>query len=98
MRQMERRGMIEVKQTGANDPMRFEVAVTSGGMTTRHEVTLSAGDYERLAGGKAPDRLIEAAFRFLLDREPKESILGRFDVRVIGTYFPEFERKLPEYL
>ena len=43
-------------------------------------------------------RCIEAAFRFLLDREPKESILGRFDVMVIKRYFPEFERELPRYL
>ena len=28
-------------------------------------------------------RCIEAAFQFLLDREPKESILRRFDVTVI---------------
>ena len=45
-----------------------------------------------------PERCLEAAFRFLLDREPKESILGRFDVTVISRYFPEFERELPHYL
>ena len=44
------------------------------------------------------ERCLEAAFRFLLDREPKESILGRFDVTVISRYFPEFERELPHYL
>jgi len=37
------------------------------------------------------------AFRFLLDREPKESILGRFDVTAISRYFPEFEREMPRY-
>jgi hypothetical protein len=95
---MKGHGMIEVKQTGAGDPMRFEVAVTDRGTTTHHEVTMSASDYERLAQGRAPDQLVEAAFRFLLEREPKESILARFDVKVIGSYFPEFEQKLPEYL
>jgi hypothetical protein len=34
----------------------------------------------------------------LLDREPKEAILSRFDVSVISRYFPEFERELPRYL
>ena len=90
--------MIEVKRIGGGDPVRFEVAVTGGGTTTRHEVTLSASDYERLAKGHAAVDLIEAAFRFLLDRELKESILRRFDVNVIGSYFPEFERELPRYL
>jgi hypothetical protein len=53
----------------------------------------------RLAGGEhTPERCLEAAFRFLLDREPKESILGRFDVTLISRYFPEFERELPRYL
>jgi hypothetical protein len=42
--------------------------------------------------------VVEAAFRFLLDREPKEAILSRFDITVISRYFPEFERELPGYL
>jgi hypothetical protein len=95
---MKGRGMIEVNQTRDGDPMCFEVAVTDGDVTMRHEVTLSASEYERLARGIAPDGFVEAAFRFLLDREPKESILSRFDVKVIGSYFPEFEEKLPDYL
>ena len=37
-------------------------------------------------------------FRFLLDREPKEAILARFDISVIGRYFPEFGAELPAYL
>ncbi len=49
------------------------------------------------AGRYPPDRCIEAAFRFLLDREPKESILARFDVSVISRYFPEFARELSGY-
>jgi hypothetical protein len=44
------------------------------------------------AGKHTPERCLEATFRFLLDREPKESILGRFDATVISRYFPEFER------
>jgi hypothetical protein len=50
------------------------------------------------AGTHTPERCIQAAFQFLLDREPKESILRRFDVSVISRYFPEFERELPRYL
>ena len=36
--------------------------------------------------------------RFLLDREPKESILAAFDIDVIRRYFPEFDEALPVYL
>ena len=45
-----------------------------------------------------PERYLEAAFRFLLDREPKESILRRFEMIAISRYFPEFEREMPRYL
>ena len=91
--------MIEVRRTGASDPFRFDVIVRAGQGESRHEVTLSREVWERLTAGKhAPELVIEAAFRFLLDREPKESILGRFDVTVISRYFPEFARELPRYL
>ena len=89
--------MIEVK--GIGDPLKFEVIVHEGESERRHHVTMKRQTYEQLTAGKCtPERCLEAAFRFLLDREPKESILGRFDVTVISRYFPEFGRELPRYL
>jgi len=73
---------------------RFRVEVREGGKATEHEVTLSAGDLDRLAGGRAPEAFVRDCFAFLLEREPKESILRSFDVSVIGRYFPEFERRI----
>jgi hypothetical protein len=72
----------------------FRVRIREGGSETRHEV--SVGDASRW--GCEPADLVRAAFAFLLDREPKEAILARFDVAVISRYFPEFERELPRYL
>jgi hypothetical protein len=44
---------------------------------------------ERLTAGKhTPEHCLEATFEFLLDREPKESILRRFDVRTISVISP----------
>ena len=91
--------MIEVKRTREGDPLEFEVIVRVGGGETRHHVTMARDTCERLTAGRhTPVRCIEAAFQFLLDREPKESILRHFDVTVISHYFPEFERELPRYL
>ena len=91
--------MIEVRRVGAGEPFEFEVVIADGKGETRHHVTMTQATCERLTGGKhAPERCVEAAFRFLLDREPKESILGRFDLTVISRYFPEFEHELPRYL
>lgn len=90
--------MITVRTVSNNDPLEFEVAVREGNGETRHRVTMRRADYLRLAGGKVSEsRCIESCFAFLLDREPKESILSRFDVRVIADYFPGFERDLPGY-
>jgi hypothetical protein len=90
--------MITVTRVGNGDPLVFEVVIAGSPGATRHRVTLSAIDLARLAHGATPERVLEAALRFLLDREPKESILSSFDVSLIARYFPEFERELPAYL
>ncbi|HYA73686.1 MAG TPA: hypothetical protein VEF36_11080 [Roseiarcus sp.] len=90
--------MIKVSRLSGGDPLVLDVVVGEAGGASRHRVTLTRADLVRLAGAGAPERLVEAAFRFLLEREPKESILARFDVSVIARYFPEFERELPRYL
>jgi hypothetical protein len=70
----------------------LSVRVAAGGGETRHEVTVSRADLARLAhADESPERFVERCFAFLLEREPKESILRRFDVSVIGRYFREFE-------
>jgi hypothetical protein len=91
--------VIEVRRTDDGDPHKFEVIVREGNGESRYEVTVTQEMCKRLTAGKhTPEQCLDAAFRFLLDREPKESILRRFDVTVISRYFPEFERELPRYL
>ena len=66
-------------------------AVDLGG--SRHQVAVAMADLERLSPGAAdPEELVRRSFAFLLEREPPSSILGSFDLPVIGRYFPEFER------
>jgi hypothetical protein len=89
---------ISVTRVDGGDPLAFDVCVREGKSETRHRVTLSQADFARLSAGATAEEILEAAFRFLLDREPKESILARFDVSVIARYFPEFEERLPDYL
>ena len=91
--------MIRVERKSAAEPLEFEVTIREGKGETRHRVTMTKQSYEKLRGGDhTAEQCIEAAFRFLLDREPKESILGRFDVTTISRYFAEFEQELPRYL
>jgi len=77
------------------DQITLRVRVREGSSETTHEVTLRRSDFGRLGrkGESAPD-FVARCFAFLLAREPKESILSRFDVSVIARYFPEFEREI----
>ena len=85
---------VEVQTTGEDEQrFSFDVSVTEAGSTSRHQVTLARDDYvEQGDRWSSPDEYVRRCFEFLLEREPKESILARFDIRDIGTYFPEFKR------
>src|SRR5688572_12220910 len=73
----------------------FRVEVSENGGQTSHQVTLSRGDYEELSAvEEAPDDFVLRCFEWLLGREPKESILARFDVREISRYFPTFRDQI----
>lgn len=62
---------------------------------TDHTVQVDEGTYDRLTGGlHPPGHLVEETFRFLLEREPKESILRNFDLDVVNQYFPEYESQI----
>ena len=83
---------IEVEKLDASH---FRVRVIDAGSESTHQVTLDPKDRAKLAGATAePEELIRKSFEFLLEREPKESILGGFDLSVIGRYFPEYEREI----
>jgi hypothetical protein len=88
---------IEVRPSGENDSsFSYQVTVRDqDGSESLHSVTLSREDWLRLGVGfDTPVSFVRACFEFLLGREAKESILGSFDVSVIGRYFPEFEGEI----
>ncbi|MEX0874001.1 MAG: hypothetical protein WD646_04705 [Actinomycetota bacterium] len=69
----------------------FHVTVRDGSGETEHIVRV-ADDYVSRLGLDHADRrgLVERSFEFLLEREPKESIMRSFDLSVIERYFPEY--------
>jgi hypothetical protein len=73
----------------------FQVRVIEGASESSHRVTLKPEYLNRIAAGKVESQeLIRRAFEFLLEREPKESILSRFDLQDIQRYFQDFEREI----
>jgi hypothetical protein len=76
----------------------WRVRVEEAGSATTHDVTVTPADAERYAPGVPVERLLEASFAFLLEREPKESILSSFALPVIERYFPEYPTRIAEAL
>ncbi len=53
---------------------------------------MTQADLSRLAPGHYdPEQLVATSFAYLLEREPRESILRRFELPVIERYFPGYE-------
>ena len=81
--------MITVNKQDENT---FQVTVDEGDSTSTHAVTLDDQYHKKLSGKVIPkEELIKKSFEFLLEREPKESIMSSFNLKVINKFFPEFE-------
>lgn len=80
------------------DDETFEVVVNEDGSASTHTVTVGSGLLAEFGGELTAEALVEASFRFLLDREPKESILGAFDLAIISRYFSDYHDMVGEYL
>ncbi|MFT4583402.1 MAG: hypothetical protein ACI915_002642 [Gammaproteobacteria bacterium] len=91
--------MIEVERKPGEEPRVFNVVVSDSAGSTKHRVTLADVTYQKLTAGKiSPDECVEAAFKFLLERESKSDILPSFDINVINMSFPSFEREFANYM
>ena len=85
--------------TEENNSWSYQVKLDEGRSSHQYQVTLSRTDYEQWSQGQAePEQVIQAAFDFLLEREPASAILSGFDCSVIRRYFPEVDRELPKKL
>ena len=86
---------IDISCVTATDGWLCQVAIAEHGTETRHSVTFTRADFQKLAASsETPEGLVRRSFEFLLAREPKESILRSFELPAIGRYFPEFEREI----
>jgi hypothetical protein len=82
---------ISVDCAAAGDGWTCTVTVAEGASQSEHEVSVSRAELERLAPAASdPRELVEASFAYLLEREPKEAILRRFEISAIGRYFPSY--------
>jgi hypothetical protein len=85
---------IEVRCTPLADGHRCTVDVLQGASASHHTVEVSTPELDRWGRGRSVEELVRDSFRFLLERESKESILREFKLSVIARYFPEYEREI----
>jgi hypothetical protein len=62
-----------------------------GQPVSKHTVTVTNADKDRLGPESTVEDLVTRSFEFLLQREPPTSILQRFNLTDIKRYFPEWE-------
>ena len=84
--------MISVKKKSEQE---FLVTIEEKSSSSEHTVTVDDDYHQNLTAGKTTkEELIKRSFEFLLEREPKESILSKFNLRIIKKYFLEYEQKI----
>ena len=72
----------------------YRVTVSDREGETVHEVSVSEDERTRFGGETVAEDLLRESFRFLLERETKESILGSFELSAIEPYFPEYAEEI----
>jgi hypothetical protein len=86
---------IEVACDRVGDGWTCRVTVADATGRGEHRVGVRDADLGRLAPGDAgPEDLVRRSFEFMLEREPRTSILSTFELPLIGRYFPEYEAQI----
>jgi hypothetical protein len=90
---------IDVQCEPAGDGVRCRVTVTDDDGTSSYDVGVPPpGPFLASLlpepGFDDSERLVRETFAFLLEREPRSSILARFDLAVVARYFPEYPAEI----
>lgn len=89
--------MTEILVTSLGSDL-YRVEIREGESISIHDVTVTPGDLSVFGEGHSPQELLEESFGFLLEREPKEAILPRFELPVIARYFPDYPAEISRRL
>jgi hypothetical protein len=70
------------------------VTITESTSKSTHVVTITATERAKYTPTATPEALLRASFEFLLEREPKESIMRQFSLSTIESYFPDYPTEI----
>ena len=90
---------IDVRCEDAGDGRQCRVVVSDTRGASTYEVGVpDAGPFLASllpdAGFADTERLVRETFAFLLEREPRSSILASFDLPVVERYFPDYPAEM----
>ena len=78
----------------AESGWRCTVTLGSDAAATTHAVSVDREVLEDLAPGATPEELVRVSFVFLLEREPRESIMREFELPIIGRFFGDYRDEM----
>jgi hypothetical protein len=70
------------------------VTIGTDERATTHEVSVDHDVLDDLAPGSTPEELVRVSFEFLLEREPRESIMRSFELPIIGRFFGDYRDEM----
>ena len=73
---------------------RCTVVIGDDAAATRHEVLVERETLEDLAPTATPEVLVGESFAFLLEREPRESVMREFELPMIGRFFADYSDEI----
>ena len=77
---------------------RCSVVVGDDAAATEHTVEVDRETLDDLAPGATPEELVRESFAFLLEREPRDSIMRAFELPIIGRFFGDFPDEISRRL
>ena len=77
---------------------RCSVVVGEDPSATEHVVEVDRETLDDLAPGATPEELVRESFVFLLEREPRESIMRGFELPIIARFFGDYPDEISRRL
>lgn len=89
---------ISIRPRPTNMGWHFLVTISDEKGQTQHNVHVDKDFLMRIGQDHDPEKVVKTSFEFLLEKGPKEAILGEFDITTISHYYPEFITELEKRL
>ena len=89
---------LTVRCEPTTDGWQCSVTVGDDPAATSHEVSVDRVTLNDMAPGVPPEELVRISFQFLLEREPRQSIMRSFELPIIGRFFGDYRDEMERRL